>query len=132
MTWEAWAAIGTVFLIVFAMARGLGGPDTVLVAGLFVLMTLGLFAGNGMFPTPAEAVAGFGNEGVITIAVLFVVAEGMRQTGAMNILTKSLLGRPKTVMGAQTRLLVPVATLSAFLNNTPIVAMFIPVVRDWC
>ena len=130
MTWEAWTTIAAVLLMVAAMVRNLGGPDTVLIGGLFVLMTLGLF--SGVFPTPAEAVAGFGNEGVVTIAVLFVVAEGMRQTGAMSMLTQHLLGRPRTIVGAQARLLVPVAMLSAFLNNTPIVAMFIPVVRDWC
>lgn len=78
---EAFAAIVIVFLIVLALVRNWGGPDTVLLAGLAGMMTLGLIW-PGAFPTPAEAVRGFGNEGVITIAVLFVIAEGMRQTGA--------------------------------------------------
>lgn len=130
--WEAWATIGTIALMVFALVRGLAGPDTVLIGGLFTIMTLGVFADPGKIPTPAEMVRGFGNEGVVTIAVLLVVAEGLRLTGAMNVLAEPLLGRPRGVRRAQIRLMFPVAGLSAFLNNTPIVAMFIPVVREWC
>jgi len=130
MTWEAWVTLGTVVLIALAMLRGLAGPDTVLLGGLALLMTFGLF--SDLFPTPAQAVAGFGNEAVITIAVLFVIAEGLSQTGAMSLVTQPLLGRPKSVRPALVRLTLPVAFLSAFLNNTPIVAMFMPVVSDWC
>jgi di/tricarboxylate transporter len=46
-------------------------------------------------------------------------------------LSQSLLGRPRSVAHAQFRLMAPVAALSAFLNNTPVVAMFIPAVQDW-
>ena len=84
------------------------------------------------FPTAARAVAGFGNEAVVTIGVLFVIAEGLSRTGAMQLVTGRLLGRPRSVRGAQLRMMPAVAGLSAFLNNTPIVAMFIPVVNDWC
>ena len=135
MNWEAWAAIATVVLVIVAMVRGLGGPDTVLLWSLFVFMTLGLFDGDtagARFPDPVELMAGFSNEGVVTIAILFVVAEGLRQTGALSLLSQSLLGRPKSILVAQARLMFPVAGLSAFMNNTPIVAMFIPIVRDWC
>jgi len=130
MTWEAWVTLGTVGLIALALVRGLAGPDTVLLGGLALLMTFGLFSDS--FPTPAQAVAGFGNEAVITIAVLFVVAEGLSQTGAMSLITQPLLGRPRSVRPALLRLTLPVAVLSAFLNNTPIVAMFMPIVSDWC
>ena len=131
MTWEGWAAIATILLVVVALWRGMGGPDTVLLGALFVFMSLGLFSPK-LFPSTSQLISGFGNEGVVTIAILFVVAEGLRQTGAMGMIAAPMLGRPKTTLGAQARLLFPVAGLSAFLNNTPIVAMFIPVVRDWC
>ncbi len=130
MTWEAWVTLATVGLIAVTMVRGLAGPDTVLLGGLALLMTFGLF--SDAFPTPAQAVAGFGNEAVITIAVLFVIAEGLGQTGAMSLVTQPLLGRPRSVRPAILRLTLPVAILSAFLNNTPIVAMYMPVVSDWC
>ncbi len=130
MTWEAWVTLATVGLIALALVRGLAGPDTVLLGGLALLMTFGLF--SDAFPTPAQAVAGFGNEAVITIGVLFVIAEGLSQTGAMALVTQPLLGRPGSVRAALVRLTMPVALLSAFLNNTPIVAMFMPVDSDWC
>jgi len=130
MTWEGWITLGVVLLMAVAMVRNMAGPDVILLGGLTLFMTLGLFSGK--FPTPTEAVADFGNEGLVTIAVLFVVAKGLSLTGAMTLISQPLLGRPRTVLGAQMRLMVPVAGMSAFLNNTPIVAMFIPVVNNWC
>jgi di/tricarboxylate transporter len=50
----------------------------------------------------------------------------------MSLLTRPLLGRPKSATAAQARLMIPCAGLSAFLNNTPIVAMFMPVLSDLC
>ena len=41
-----------------------------------------------------------------------------------------LIGRPQSVAGAQIKILPPIAFGSAFLNNTPLVAMMIPVIRD--
>ncbi|MEX0885086.1 MAG: SLC13 family permease, partial [Phycisphaeraceae bacterium] len=81
---------------------------------------------------PPDAVAGFGNEGLVTVAALFVVVAGLTQTGAMTMLVQPALGRSRSVASAQARLMLPAAGLSAFLNNTPIVAMLMPVVSDWC
>jgi di/tricarboxylate transporter len=77
-----------------------------------------------------ECLRGFANPGVLTIGVLFMVAAGMHRTGAINLVVERLLGRPRTLLAAQLKILLPVAAGSAFLNNTPIVAMFIPVIRD--
>ncbi len=127
--WEQWITVATVMMVVIALAMNVAGPDTILLAGVAILMICGVFP--DAFPSPEAMVEGFGNAGVITIGVLFVVAEGMRQTGAMQLAAAPLLGRPSGLAGAQLRLMAPVAGLSAFLNNTPIVAMFIPVIRDW-
>ena len=142
MGWEAWVTLGVIALMAIALLRNWAGPDTVLLGGMTLLMTLGIFSPYVPatetsperlgFPSPQIMVAGFGNYGLITIAVLFVVAAGLAQTGAMNLVTQPLLGRPKSLAGAQVRMMTPVAALSAFMNNTPIVAMFIPVVTDWC
>jgi di/tricarboxylate transporter len=43
-----------------------------------------------------------------------------------------LLGRPKTVAGAQLRMMVPIGFVSAFLNNTPVVIVMTPIVQKWC
>jgi di/tricarboxylate transporter len=68
---------------------------------------------------------------MITVAALFIVAAGIRETGALHLLTDRALGRPTSVLRAQLRMMVPVAGLSAFMNNTPLVAMLLPVVTDW-
>lgn len=129
MGWEAWAVLIIILLIATALVRNLAGPDTVLLGGMTLLMTLSLFSDKFLGPGPA--IAQFGNQGLGTIAVLFVIAEALTQTGAISLVAQSLLGRPKSLAVAQSRLMLPVTVLSAFLNNTPIVAMFIPVVGDW-
>lgn len=131
MPWEAWVTLATIALVVVAMVKNLAGADTAMLAALTLLMTVGhLFQGN--LPTPLDAAAGFGNESLVTIGALFVVAAGLARTGGMNLLTQRLLGRPRSTRSAIARLMLPVAGLSGFLNNTPIVAMFVPVVNEWC
>ena len=58
------------------------------------------------------------------------MAAGMYSTGAISLITDKLIGRPKTLLRAQLKILPMVAFGSAFLNNTPLVAMMIPVIRD--
>jgi len=98
--------------------------DMVLVGAVAVLFTTGILSAP-------EALAGMSNEGMITVAVLFVVAAALRETGGLALLSERALGRPRSVTAAQARLTLPVTVISAFLNNTPIVAMMIPVVTDW-
>ncbi len=130
MSWEAWITLATVGAILVALARNYAGPDVILMGGLTVLMTLGVFSDK--FPTPGQLAAGFGNEGLLTVAVLFVVAAGLTETGGMALAIDRILGRPQSTRDAQVRMMVPVATFSTVLNNTPVVAMFMPVVSDWC
>lgn len=124
MGWEAWFTLAITAAMVFAMARGLAGPDLVLLGGLTILVALGIVPMD-------EAFAGFGNEGVLTVAALFVVAAGVRDTGGLDEVLRRVLGRPRSLASAQLRMMLPVAWVSAFLNNTPVVAMMVPVVTDW-
>src|SRR5690606_29818860 len=131
MPWEAWATIGVVILIIIGLAKNIAGPEVILLGALTLLMTLSSVFGSSLLPTPTAAVAGFGNDGLITVAVLYVVTAGLTQTGAMAMIVQPLLGRPGSLASAQIRMMLPVAGMSAFLNNTPIVAMFMPVVSEW-
>lgn len=79
-----------------------------------------------------DALSGFSNPGLITIAFLYIVANGLRHTGAIDWIGQVFLGRPKTVQEAVTRVTLPVMGLSSFLNNTTCVAMMVPVVSDLC
>jgi di/tricarboxylate transporter len=124
MTWQAWFTLATVFGALAAMASDKVSPDRATVGALALLILAGVV-------TPTRALAGFANEGMMTVALLFVVAAAIRRSGALGALSQRILGRPKTAAAAQLRLMVPVAGASAFINNTPLVAMLLPEVRDW-
>jgi di/tricarboxylate transporter len=124
MTWDAWLSLGVVALVVALLALTRYGADLVLTAGVALLLVLGVLS-------PTEALAGLSNEGMVTVAVLYVVAAGLRETGGIAWIVDGVLGRPRSLPHALLRLMVPVAAVSAFLNNTPVVAMFLPAVTDW-
>lgn len=129
MPWEAWVALALVGAVLYALARNLADPDVVMVGAVAVILTFSMVSSR--FPSPEDAVRIFGNEGLLAVGMLFVVAAGLTETGALRLLTDRFLGRPSSVRSAQLRVMVPVASASAFLNNTPVVAMFIPVLREW-
>lgn len=124
MGWEAWVTVAITLAMVFAMARSLADPDLVLLGGLTVLVAIGIVP-------IGRAFSGFANEGVLTVGALFVVAAGVRETGGLDGLLRRVLGRPTRLATAQLRMMIPVTSVSAFLNNTPVVAMMVPVVTDW-
>jgi di/tricarboxylate transporter len=107
-----------------ALASGRISVDFAMVGALTLLILAGAVE-------PLAGVEGFASRAVVMIAALYVVAAGLVDTGAMRLVVDRMLGRPKTLAGAQLRMMIPVAAMSAFMNNTPIVAMFVPVVSDW-
>lgn len=123
--YQAWITLAVVFGILIALMSSNTQPDLLFVAGSAVLAALGVI-------TPKEAFAGFANSGMLTVAALFVVAAGMRDTGILDYVGHGILGPARTFTAAFFRLVGISIPLSAFLNNTPIVAMLMPVVIDWC
>lgn len=125
MEWQAWLSlgltVGAVLLLVFTRLS----PHYVLMAALTILSATGVL-------TAAEALSGFANAGLITVAAMFVVASGLHASGGIDLLVNKLLGRPRTVRAAMLRLFLPVIPLSGFLNNTPVVATMIPAINAWC
>lgn len=132
MTWEAWLTVLVVIALLTALVRNWAPPDAVMLTALLSLVVIGEVTGSQLLPSAGEAVSGLGNSGLISVGVLFVVVAGLVQTGAMELVARPLLGHPQNEFTAQVRLMSPVLTLSAFLNNTPVVAMFMPVVEDIC
>ena len=125
MTFDAWFTIFVVFAIFLGLLRNLAPPDLLFVVGTALLALVGVI-------TPRQAFSGFSNSGMLTIAFLFVVAAGLRETGVLNYVGTRLLGGSTGDASVLKRLTVVVMPASAFLNNTPIVAMLMPVVLDWC
>ncbi|MEF8834160.1 MAG: SLC13 family permease [Halofilum sp. (in: g-proteobacteria)] len=115
------AVVAGVMVLLFATRLA---AEMVFLGGLTVLMVGGVL-------TPGEALAGLGNPGLVTVGVLYVVATGVEDTGGIRWIGQRLLGRPGNLTHGQVRLMGPVAAMSAFLNNTPVVAMLIPAVREW-
>lgn len=124
MEWESWYSVSVTTLCFGILALTRISPDIVMVGGLTLLLLAGVIS-------PEQALAGLANEGMVTVGILYVVVAGMRETGGISWIVHSVLGRPRSLEHAQFRLMAPVAAMSAFLNNTPIVAMFIPAVKDW-
>ena len=115
------ALIGMIAALVWDKMR----PGMVLLTVVVFFLCVGIL-------TPKEMLEGFSNKGMITVAMLFLVSEGVRQSGALGQLIKKLLPEGKTtVFKAQARMLPPVAFVSAFLNNTPVVVIFAPIIKRW-
>jgi len=121
---DAWFTLAVVGLIFGLLIWTRIAPDVVLIGGVALLMLRGILE-------PREALAGMANEGMATVGVLYIVGAGVRQTGGVDFIAQRLFGRPKSTTGAISRLMFPTAALSAFMNNTPLVAMLIPAVGDW-
>jgi len=138
MIWEAWFLLGVLAMVLALLIYGRGGPDVIILGGVSLLVIVDQVASiivpgrPLMILSTKDAVAGMSNQGMLTVAVMYVVVCGLTETGAVAWIGEKLLGRPRSVFGAQLRMLLPTTLLSAFMNNTPLVAMFIPVVRDWC
>jgi di/tricarboxylate transporter len=124
MDWQAWLALGLTLGSVVTLIFTRFAPHVVLMGALTILSASGVL-------TPSEALAGFSNSGLITVAAMFVVAAGLHASGGIDLLVNKWLGKPATLRVAMVRLFVPVMPLSGFLNNTPVVATMIPAVNAW-
>ncbi|RPG14981.1 MAG: SLC13 family permease [Phycisphaera sp. TMED9] len=118
-----WIVAAILVLFVLAVLLTKAPLDLAMVGTLVLLVLTGQV-------DPSEAFLGFSNPAVLMIAALFVVANGLRQTGAIDRLAPKLIGRPMSVRGTIGRICLPVTILSGFMNNTPLIAMFLPVATD--
>ena len=123
MTFDAWIML-IILIVLFGFLIWNKLPAWIVFVGaLTITMTLGL-------APESELLEGFASPAVATVGVLFTIAAGMYSTGSITLIADKLIGLPKTLNEALRKILPPVTVASAFLNNTPLVAMMIPVVRD--
>lgn len=124
MEWQGWLVVGLTVVVLFTLILTRIQPHIVMMAVLTVLSSTGILSAS-------EAVAGFSNTGLITVAAMFVVAAGIYASGGVDLLVHHVLGQPKSERSALLRIFLPVVGLSAFLNNTPVVATMIPAINTW-
>ena len=121
---DAWITLGVVGLLLAALIGTRISIELLFVSALTALLVA------GVVPV-GTALEGFANPAVLTIAALYVVVAGLRHTGGVQWIGQRILGKPASLTTAQARIMLPVTLLSAFLNNTPVVAMMIPAIRDF-
>jgi di/tricarboxylate transporter len=130
MSADAWITLAVLAVTLSLLIRGRVGPAMIVSGAVIVLLGLGVV-------TPSEALSGFSNPAPFTVAALYVVARAVEKTGGLQPLLRLLLGTGKDGVPEKprrwfmARILGPVAAASAFLNNTPIVAMVSPQVEAW-
>ena len=125
ITLEGYIVLAVVFVTIIALAKEVMRPGLVFFSSAIVLMASGII-------TDKEMLAGFSNKGMITIGVLFLVSEGIRQSGILNRVAQTYLPRKRRKMVFLIpQIMLPVSILSAFMNNTPVVIIFAPIIKKW-
>jgi len=125
MILSGYIAIGIILLVIIALVREIMRPGLILFSALVLFLVTDIL-------TAEEALSGFSNKGMITVALLFLVSEGVKESGVLNkfgrlILPKKRKPIPRLLM----QIMIPVAAISAFLNNTPVVIIFAPMLKKW-
>ncbi|MBN1132485.1 MAG: SLC13 family permease [Bacteroidales bacterium] len=125
MTLSGYIAIFVILLMIAALIKEAMRPGLILFAALVIFIVADII-------TAEDALAGFSNKGMITIAILFLVSEGFKETGGLSKLGKMLLPRKrKPIPRLLMQILIPISAVSAFLNNTPVVIIFAPMLKKW-
>ncbi len=125
MTFSTYIVLITILVMIVALVKDAMRPGLIIFSSAVLLMVLGII-------TPNELVAGFSNKGMLTIAALFLVSEGVRYSGVLNKVANIALPKKKrSVPRLLLSIMLPISGLSAFLNNTPVVIIFGPVIKNW-
>ncbi len=123
---QFWYTLVLLVTMTIFLLREVFETELTLLTFLFLLVL-------GKVVTVKEAFVGFSNEGMLTIAFLFIVAAGLNNSGVMAQIQDLLFGN-QNHSGFRKKLLrivFPISAISAFINNTPVVALLIPALKSW-
>lgn len=125
MSFDAIFVVCIVVVMIFALIKDRQRPGMILFSAAVVFLCAGILK-------PKEMLEGFSNKGMITVALLYLVSEGVRRSGFLEVVLKKILPGGKVSVRRVLRSMLPsVAFISAFLNNTPIVVIFAPMIKRW-
>lgn len=114
-----------IIFILYSLYREVFGPAFTFLIGILFLGTFGVL-------TPKEILEGFGNEQVAIVLMLLLLGDIIRRTAVIELIFDRLFRNARSFKGFQARMMIIVATFSSFLNNTPLVAVMMPYVDNWC
>lgn len=101
-------------------------PDVTSLLALLSLLLTGVL-------TPYEAFSGFSHPATISVAAVLVLSAGVERTGALTYIARRLLTpQGNSELTLTIVIMVTIGSISAFINNTAAVAIFIPVVMEVC
>jgi len=125
MTLSGYIALGVILLMIIALVREILRPGLILFSALVIFLVTDIL-------TAEEALSGFSNKGMITVALLFLVSEGVKESGVLNRMGAVILPRKrKPIPRLLMQIMIPVSAVSGFLNNTPVVIIFGPMLKKW-
>lgn len=124
MNLEIVFVFGVLILTVVLFATEKLSVDLVALLVMALLMTSGVI-------TASEGISGFSNTATVTVAAMFVLGAGLFKTGAVNSLG-AVVDRvfKRNFLLAMFLIMTLVGFLSAFINNTPVIAIFLPILLN--
>ncbi|MBW3670745.1 MAG: SLC13 family permease [Acidobacteria bacterium] len=124
LTLPAWITLIVAIAFFLSLVFELASPDILLLCALVVLVVTGVLS-------PEQAFTGFANPAVLAIGALFVIAMAVTRSGALTFLYPIMFPRSGKPRAAIARIGISAALISAITNNTPLVAILTPTVREW-
>lgn len=121
MSMEAWAVLGLLGLAVVLFASEKLPVDIVALVILVLLMIFGLV-------TPAEGLSGFSSQATLAVLSMFVLSAGLQQTGALRFIAQIIARYGRWPWLMLLMIMASIGLVSAFVNNTAAVAVFLPLV----
>jgi di/tricarboxylate transporter len=122
---EFYFVLFTTILMLVGLVFEIERPEVILASTVVLYLVTGIIS-------PLEATKGFSNEGVLTIGLLFILAGSIQKSGIVDAVFQKFLQNSTSSKHILGKLLLPISFISAFMNNTPIVIAFTPMIRKWC
>eukprot|EP01040_Poterioochromonas_malhamensis_P001712 gene1714-1817_t len=122
---EQQGIVGTLTVLLFVlMATEITSPEVLFLIALIIVILTEILSLN-------QGLAGFANEAVITIGTLFLVVGAVEKSHVVDWMARKTFGVTGSTFIGKLRMYVTCFFLSIFFNNTPLVAILMPVVKDW-
>lgn len=117
-----WIVVGVVVATFLAIVSEKMRPELAALSGCCALLAARVLSAKDLFPV-------FGNEAIITVGAMFVLSAALDRTGVIASASRLLQALPvRNERFALMLLLPPVVAMSAFVNNTPVVVVFLPII----